>query len=56
MDGRLLVAFGELFTRNIKIYVYPALFGKERKLITGKDLPVPEGIKFLYKFFLIIIF
>ena len=24
-DGRLLVAFGELFTRNIRIYVYPCL-------------------------------
>lgn len=48
-DGRLLVAFGELFTRNIKIYVYPALHLDNGKLMTAKNLPVPEGIKFLYK-------
>ncbi len=46
-DGRLLVAFGELFNRNIKIYVYPAL--NENKLLDVGNLPVPEGIKFLYK-------
>ena len=22
-DGRLLAAFGEIFTRNVKLYVYP---------------------------------
>jgi hypothetical protein len=49
-DGNLLVAFGELFTRNIKIYVYPALAepGSDN-LMTGKTLPVPEGINFLYQ-------
>ncbi|MDX1408065.1 MAG: TonB-dependent receptor, partial [Saprospiraceae bacterium] len=49
-DGRLLVAFGELFTRNIKIYVYPVLQEAEGQLMTGKTLPVPEGIKFLYQY------
>ena len=49
-DGRLLVAFGELFTRNIKIFVYPALQDNEsKKLLTAQNLPVPQGIKFLYK-------
>lgn len=48
-DGRLLVAFGELFTRNIKIYVYPALHLDSGELMTARNLPVPEGIKFLYK-------
>ena len=48
-DGRLLVAFGELFTRNIKIYVYPVLTS-EKTLMTGKTLPVPDGIKFLYQY------
>ena len=49
-DGRLLVAFGELFTRHIKIYAYHALMSPESKeLLTAKNLPVPEGIKFLYK-------
>ena len=50
-DGRLLVAFGELFTRNIKIYAYPALTNQDDKaLMTGSNLPVPEGIKFLYQY------
>lgn len=48
-DGRLLVAFGELFTRNIKIYVYPAYEPNGDKLMTAHNLPVPEGIRFLYQ-------
>ena len=48
-DGRLLVAFGELFTRNIKIYVYPAQDQDTQFLMTATNLPVPEGIRFLYK-------
>ena len=51
-DGRLLVAFGELFTRNIKIYAYPLLQEANGKLMTGGNLPVPEGITFLYKYLL----
>lgn len=50
-DGRLLVAFGELFTRNIKIYAYPAM-RDDIGLLTAKTLPVPAGIKFLYKYLL----
>ncbi len=48
-DGRLLVAFGELFTRNIKIYVYPALHGDDHLLMDVGNMPVPDGIRFLYK-------
>jgi len=48
-DGRLLVAFGELFTRNIKIYAYPALQEDGKTLMNTGNLQVPEGIKFLYK-------
>ena len=48
-DGRLLVAFGELFTRNIKIYAYPALADDRKQMLTASNLPVPEGITFLYK-------
>ena len=48
-DGRLLVAFGELFTRNIKIYGYPALNSEDKSILTAHNLPVPDGITFLYK-------
>ena len=47
-DGRLLVAFGELFNRNIIIYVYPA-YDDNGALLTAETLPVPKGITFLYK-------
>lgn len=49
MDGRLLAAFGELFTRNVKFYVYPARQEGSGELITAQNVPVPEGVKFLYK-------
>ncbi len=49
-DGRLLVAFGELFTRNILIYAYPALKNENSdEIVDAKNLIVPEGIHFLYK-------
>lgn len=47
-DGRLLVAFGELFTQNITIYVYPATQLEKNELLTVDNMPIPEGIKFLY--------
>ncbi len=48
-DGRLLTAFGELFSRNIKVYVYPALEKEGDTLIHVEELPVPEEIRFLYQ-------
>jgi len=48
-DGRLLAAFGELFTRNVKIYVYPSLQEGSAELIDATNMPVPEGVKFLYR-------
>ncbi|MEL6923404.1 MAG: TonB-dependent receptor [Bacteroidota bacterium] len=49
MDGRLLAAFGQLFTKNIKMYVYPTMQEGSADLMTCESLPVPEGIKFLYQ-------
>jgi hypothetical protein len=48
-DGRLLAAFGEIFTRNVKLYVYPAQQEGSAELVTAQNLPIPEGVKFLYK-------
>jgi hypothetical protein len=50
-DGRLLVAFGELFTRNITIYAYPAK-KRDGSILTASNLPIPKGIEFLYKYLL----
>lgn len=49
IDGRLLASFGELFTKQTKVYVYPAIQENSEELMTSKNLPVPEGIKFLYQ-------
>ena len=49
VDGRLLASFGELFTKQTKVYVYPAYLDSHKELMTSKNLPVPEGIKFLYQ-------
>ena len=48
-DGRLLAAFGEIFTRNVKIYVYPAQQQGSADLMTAQNVPIPEGVRFLYK-------
>lgn len=48
-DGRLLTAFGELFTRNVKMYVYPAMQEGSEELMTCENIPIPEGIKFLFQ-------
>ena len=47
-NGRLLVAFGELFTQNIRVYVYPAKMTQREHLLTVETMQIPEGIKFLY--------
>lgn len=49
-DGRLLVAFGELFSQNIRIYAYPAQNEKTKEVLTADNMIVPEGIKFLYQY------
>ncbi|MFK7937197.1 MAG: TonB-dependent receptor [Saprospiraceae bacterium] len=49
MDGRLLAAFGELFTRNVRLYVYPAMQEGSAELMMSDNLPLPEGVTFLYK-------
>ena len=49
LDGKLLSAFGELFARNVVFYVYPAQQEGEAQLMTAANLPVPEGVRFLYQ-------
>lgn len=49
LDGRLLAAFGEIFTRNVKLFVYPAQQQGSADLMTAQNVPIPEGVKFLYR-------
>jgi hypothetical protein len=44
----LLGAFGELFLRNVRFYVYPAR-EDDGTLLTARSLPVPPPIRFLYQ-------
>lgn len=45
----LLGAFGELFLRNVRFYVYPARYEGSSDLITCRTLDVPLPIRFLYE-------
>lgn len=48
-DGRLLSAFGEIFSQKVKIWVYPSIQEGSSEQMTVENLPIPEGVKFLYK-------
>ena len=43
-------AFGELFSRNITVYAYPALEKEGDTVLQVEDMPVPEEIHFLYQY------
>ncbi len=49
VDGSLLLAFGALFNRHVKMYVYPVHQEGSDELMNCGNLPIPEGIKFLYR-------
>ena len=49
MDGRLLAAFGEVFTKIVRFYIYPSYQEGSEELMKINNLPVPEGFKFLYQ-------
>ncbi len=48
-DGQLLGAFGRLFGKNVRIYVYPAMQEGSEELMNSHNLPIPEEVKFLYQ-------
>ena len=48
----LLGAFGELFPRNVRLYVYPARDKESGQLINAQNLLMPSDIRFLYHYLL----
>lgn len=48
----LLGAFGELFPRNVRFYVYPARDPGSDQLINAQNLDIPKDIHFLYHYLL----
>ncbi|HET8884729.1 MAG TPA: TonB-dependent receptor [Salinimicrobium sp.] len=52
LSGGILEAFGKLFFRDLKIYLYPLKDKETGEITTSKNLKVHPRMKELYKFFL----
>jgi hypothetical protein len=51
VSGGILEAFGKLFYRDLKVYMYPYHDQKTDEYITSENLKVHPRMKELYKFF-----
>lgn len=51
LSGGILEAFGKLFYRDLKVYMYPYKDQKTGEFITSENLKVHPRMKELYKFF-----
>lgn len=51
LSGGILEAFGKLFFKNLKIYLYPLKDEKTGEVITSDNLKVHPRMKELYKYF-----
>jgi hypothetical protein len=51
MSGGILEAFGKLFYRDLKVYLYPMKDPETGEIITSENLKVHPRMKELYKFF-----
>ena len=49
----LLTAFGELFPRNVRFYIYPARNEGQTDIITAQKVKIPDGIHFLFNYLLV---
>lgn len=50
LRGGILEAFGKLFVNNMKLYVYPTKDDETGELITSRNLPLEDDLKYLYKY------
>lgn len=51
LSGGIMEAFGKLFTKDLKIYLYPYLDKSTNEILTSKNLKVDASLKELYKYF-----
>ncbi len=51
LSGGILEAFGKLFFKDLKVYLYPLKNHKTGELLTSENLKVHPRMKELYKFF-----
>ncbi|MBZ9630387.1 TonB-dependent receptor [Salegentibacter sp. LM13S] len=49
LSGGILEAFGKLFFKNLKIYLYPLKENEE--ILNSENINIPEGMKELYQYF-----
>jgi hypothetical protein len=49
LEGGILEAFGRLFTRDLRLYVYPLLEQATGELTTAENLNMPDSLRNLYK-------
>jgi hypothetical protein len=49
LEGGILEAFGKLFTRNLRIYVYPLLDAATGQLTTAENVRLPDELRSLHR-------
>ncbi|CAL67940.1 hypothetical protein [Christiangramia forsetii] len=52
LSGGILEAFGKMFFKSLKVYLYPMKDPETGEIITSKNLKVHPRVKELYKFFI----
>jgi hypothetical protein len=52
LNGGMLEAFGILFTRDLKVYVYPSKPSREAEIMTTDSMPVHPRLQPLYEYLL----
>jgi hypothetical protein len=52
LAGGRLEAIGRLFKNAVKVYVYPTIDPASGALVTAETMPIPESIRYLYRFLL----
>lgn len=50
LNGGILEAFGILFTRDLKVYLYPAKGSKDGEILTTENAPIHPRIRPLYDY------
>jgi hypothetical protein len=49
LEGGILEAFGKLFTRDLRIYVYPLQDPTTKNLVTVDNVEMPDNVRGLYR-------
>ena len=50
LNGGIMEAFGVIFTRDIKFYLYPYQPNKDTKLLNSKNVPIHPRVKDIYNY------